>query len=461
MTKYEADPNANAVVLWSNTEVSFGIKPEYDVQIYRRKFRVKILTEEGLKAANITIPYYDLEETNMVEGEISEISATTFSLENGKTVTTKMTDDVIKKKQVGKNQYEITFTVPDVKVGSVIEYEYRYDYVYYLSPQPWYAQCEFPVALAEYSFCMPECFQYTARVGGPLMMVPEVKHASFKLEDMKDALDWDDDYEHRAPAIRMDFSVSNLPALVIDGRKMSEIDECVRVEHDLRGIRIRNHHGHIYRLIQVEHKEKPIFFDDLTGDHHFHYRLKDILPGGFTLRREFPAINMSFNDSWYSIAAGLIDDDSFGKIYRMKNPLAAEQAAIDLSARKYVAEKVAILRDLLFSKYKWNGEYGIFGKTKIGDSNSLDMGTMNFVLMSMLRDAGISAVPVVFSRRSKGLLPDYPSTRYLNAMCLRVKNTDGSIFYVDPTSPDCPVGMLPSELLFNKGIAVYLKVLNS
>ena len=446
MTTYKADPDAKAVVLWSYTDVSFDIDATYDHIIYHNRVRVKILDEEGLSAASISIPYYDIETTNAMEGEVIDVTATTYNLENGKTVATKMPGNAVKKEHVGLDHFQVSFTAPDVKVGSVVEYEYKVKSIYYLTPKTWYAQCEYPVAQAVYDFNMPEWFHYSSHVAGGLVMIPEKKFGTYKSQD--------ENFHVRVATERYIFIAAFLPALKLNGRPIESVDECVRVEHDIKGVRApMDIYGHFkHHWVDIEHQGNQFFFNDEVGMHHFKYRLQDYFPGGIQ-HSVGTAINMSFNDSWYNIVTGLLKDSDFGKLYNMTNPLSSELSNINLSG-KTLNDKVDALRNLLLGKYQWNGEYGILGKSRLFGERTLDMGTMNFLMMSMLREAGITATPVIFSRRSKGLFPDYPSTRYLNAMCLRIKDVDGSVLYFDPTTTHA-VGSLPEELMFNKGIAVY------
>src|ERR1700732_110547 len=90
--------------------------------------RIKVLTEEGRKYANIEIPYLRQQTT------ISNIHARTIRPDG--TILNfdgKAYDQVISKSKTQKFLAK-TFTVPDVQVGSIVEYFFNYDladgYVY-------------------------------------------------------------------------------------------------------------------------------------------------------------------------------------------------------------------------------------------------------------------------------------------------------------------------------------------
>ena len=452
----QANPDADAIVLLSSTDVSFDMRPDLDYIVYSHKVRIKIVNDNGLDAANICIPYFDVESSNAIEGEVSDIRATTFNTESGKTIESKLSPKNIKTERISQDHFQMTFTAPDAKVGSIIEYEYKRASAYYLSPDTWYAQCQYPVELAEYSFCMPDWFTFTSRVGGSQLLVPEVKHATFRSKLSYSA------EPYMAAAIRVSFKAENLPALDTKGQPIKAIKDAIRVEHDLKEIRMESAQFRYFdsRWEQLRHRGQSAFFDDETGEHHFGYRLRDYLTstgyiGNFIhynpIRR-----GMTFNDSWALIALSLLKDDEFGLNLTMTNPLAEQQKALALTVDMPLAEKLIKLRQLLLKNYLWNGSYSLFSNGKIATSQGtkLNMGAMNFVMLSMLRDAGISAMPIVFSRRSKGMMASFASTRYVNTMCIRVKTADGGVIYLDPTTNDYNVGTLPPDMRFIQAIAI-------
>ena len=150
----------------------------------------------------------------------------------------------------------------------------------------------------------------------------------------------------------------------------------------------------------------------------------------------------------------MMGDEDFGKYFNMDNPLAKEQADLKLDGLT-AKEKTEKLRDLLMAYYTWDQSYGLYSISpkklqKEGTANSC---TLNFALMSMLRDAGITACPVVLSRRSKGRLPyAHPSVSALNTMVLAVADAaDSTVFYVDAAAKGYPVGTLTANELVDRG----------
>jgi len=124
MTSVPEAPGAPAIYLYRQVDRDdSGHTPhEYDYA------RIKILTEEGRKYADVEIPFFK------DEGNIHSIKARTIR-PDGSIVNFegKAFDKTIVKAK-GLKYLAKTFTLPDVQVGSIIEYHYTYDlsegYVY-------------------------------------------------------------------------------------------------------------------------------------------------------------------------------------------------------------------------------------------------------------------------------------------------------------------------------------------
>lgn len=110
-------------------------------------FKIKILKQAGVNAANITIPFY---RNNNYE-RISNIEGVTINIdENGKT-----TKQSLSKKNIFTNKItnyigEVSFTFPSVKVGSIIEYQYKSEMESYWGLRDWYFQDYIPVMISRY-----------------------------------------------------------------------------------------------------------------------------------------------------------------------------------------------------------------------------------------------------------------------------------------------------------------------
>lgn len=170
MTTYAPEPDAEAVVLCRLTDVEYSFQTDGYLVDYHEKIRIKVLKPEGAKYANITIPYYILQQVvegvnnsqialrpqhinlsgtvsadETVSGSIAEnivnsyihesiedIKATAYNMDGSKTTKTKLKAADVVQEQVDGENWQARFTVPDVRQGTVIEYEYtRHSELFY------------------------------------------------------------------------------------------------------------------------------------------------------------------------------------------------------------------------------------------------------------------------------------------------------------------------------------------
>jgi hypothetical protein len=115
MTGVPQAPAAAAIYLYRQVDRDDNGPTEMNYE------RIKILTEEGREFANVEIPYY--EHTESIRG----IQARTIH-PDGSVV--KFDGTIFDKPLVARTGLKLlakTFTLPDVQVGSIIEYRYRHD----------------------------------------------------------------------------------------------------------------------------------------------------------------------------------------------------------------------------------------------------------------------------------------------------------------------------------------------
>ena len=102
---------------------------------YEFRLRTKILKPEGAKHANIDITYYDPDNNKNVNfDELSDLKVRVFNKnEKGKVEKKNVNTASFVKERVDANYVVLHVVVPDVQVGSIIEYQYNIT-----SPRPTY-----------------------------------------------------------------------------------------------------------------------------------------------------------------------------------------------------------------------------------------------------------------------------------------------------------------------------------
>lgn len=117
---YSAFPDAEAVMILNQGELNIvSAAKGYQIQI-DYKVQIHILSEAGLANADISLPFYS---KNGIE-TISNIQGKTMNVVDNKMVEIPLDKKQIFKENVNENWSEMRFSMPNVKVGSIIEYTY-------------------------------------------------------------------------------------------------------------------------------------------------------------------------------------------------------------------------------------------------------------------------------------------------------------------------------------------------
>ncbi|RYZ61700.1 MAG: DUF3857 domain-containing protein [Chitinophagaceae bacterium] len=138
------DKSADAVVLLDNAVAYFN--DEHNL-ITERRIRLKILKQKGIERANIRIPYYSnngFEILRNIEGAVITPTG------NGGYNTTRLERKNIFNQQINSLYSVQSFAMPNVSVGSIIDYKYQSIMKSYGGLDRWEFQGEIPVVSSQY-----------------------------------------------------------------------------------------------------------------------------------------------------------------------------------------------------------------------------------------------------------------------------------------------------------------------
>lgn len=399
MTEYAADKDADAVVLYRKTEVYYlFINGDFRV-FYNIKARYKVLKPEGKRVADQEF-YYRLGDQRAKE-TVSGLKATAYNLENGKVVKTKMDRKMVNEEQIDKHHKMMKFSVPQVSVGTVLEFEYCIESDYYGDIRDWHAQEDVPVLYTTYRLSIPDWFSFNIEETGMNRLESNETPESMSLQ-------LGNDVEYLEVTVHT-FTGRNLPAVKGDDYVWYAYDYSNKVTAELRGIYV---------------------------------------PG---------AVHKNYSTGWEDIDQQLMADDDFGGRLKSSSPLKAEIQAAGIPGIADKKERIAAVWNLLKSKVRWNNGYALWGKSaskilKEGTGTNADI---NFLLINMLHDAGIESTPIVMRLRSSGKLPlTHASIKYLNTFVVGIHMTDSTMSYIDGSSVDGYLDVLPANLLVDRARAV-------
>lgn len=350
MTSYAADTTAAAVVLYATREVKYDFIGSDFKLINEVKCRIKVLKEEGKSWANPSVLIH-YNRGNADRREIlSKLKACSYNLENGKVVKTKMESDMTSYEDIDAYLRLVKFTIPQVKVGSVIEYEYVVVSDYYYLIDDWQAQKSIPVLYTKYQLSIPEYFHFNINSTG-----------AYPCEHGR---------TNESSTLRFSGTINS-----------AYIVEDTFVCRDLPALKQERY---IY--------DPKVYAQKVTAE------LMSIqIPG-----QPFH----SFTTTWSQVDQRLMERDDFGGRLN-KSVLKDELLAAGVPNLSTIEEKVNAVVKMLHARVKWNKTLSLTGESasKALKDGSATNATINFMLINMLREVGVEAYPVVMCTRDQGFLP--------------------------------------------------------
>ena len=439
MTAYEADPEADAVVLCRLTDVEYIIQQNGYLVDYREKCRIKVLKPDGTRYAKVVIPYmmnashgsnlgglrfsmfanqlsagsgsteYGFDAGSMTteamgdysDESVEDLKATAFNLKNGKMVKSVLKKSDVVKTEIDEQHHQVSFTIPDVEVGTVIEYEYTIHSELFWLLHDWFAQREIPVAYAKLDMNIPSYLQFNVEEHGIQRLTCTCTNGvvRYKLES--------DPMANPVSAVSNHYICvgRDLIAMPKDDYVYCTQDYCAGVTAELKKYKLR----------------------------------------GMML--------MDYAKTWEQIDKMILDDENLGKQLGEHSPLK------DLLQEKKIAEiadnyeRAAAVYQLVMSKVKWDGTYKLEpAKT----SETLSKGTgsnadINMLIIQSLNDVGLVAAPVVLRTRDLGQLPiNFPAMQKLSTFIVGIVTQAGKNIYIDASSKDGYLNVLPEDLLVER-----------
>ena len=396
MTVYDKDPDAAAVVLCKLTDVGYTMDFHDYIVNYNVKVRIKVLKDEGKSYADLSIPYLDNPDEEYYQERLDEFKAVAYNLENGKVVKSKIGIDALRKERLDKDHKLAKAAIPQVKAGTVIEYEYKLISNMFYHIYDWYAQDEIPVAYTNYRLEIPAIFLFNVETSGLQKLQSSVTAGTLM---------------YRATTSAPSPTKCFTNVYTCTGRDM----EALKKDDYVWNVRD--------------------YFTRVTAE------LKTInLPG---------STPEDVKKTWKQVDEILWDHPDFGFHLYKSSKFKDELAASGIANISDLKEKVAATYLFLRQRVAWNGEYDLMTHSsasinKKGNGTNADLNTL---LINMLGDVGVKAYPVVMSTRRHGRLPDtYPSLNKLNTFIVGVPD-GGSWLYLDASYTDGYLNVLPANLI--------------
>ncbi len=400
MTSYPADTSAAALVLCDYGETTLSNNIEL---VFKRHTRVKILTTAGFDRATASILVYSHHNLERVRG----IEGATYALDpSGQVVRTELEESSIFREEANEYYTRYRFSLPALRPGCVVEYRYTITTRALDGIGNWVFQSRIPVLWSEYRVMIPHQIVYAAVSN---------KRFPFAVDELKE----------------MDHLYSGSAALYV-GKGMAK---CYR-----------------YRWVV---KNSPALVDEPYVSRVEDYAQKmDLQLVEYSNWTDIGT--QAIANSWEEAIGRLLNEEDFGgrlevtpRVRDLSNQVTS---VVDSPAVKMGALYDWVRKSIVWSG--WRGIYSPFETDQVLEARKGSVSQIAFLLVSLLRSAGIEADPVVLSTRSNGLIQTtYPVLRQFDYVIVRAKIGLDS-FCLDATDRLRPMDVLPLDVLKVPGLVI-------
>lgn len=405
MTTYEQDTGAHAVFLFDigYARIEYDKSGDNGWQVHMdRHVRIKILDQNGLEWGDVELGQY---QSGSNKEKVGSIKAMTYNIENGTIEKTKMSNKDIFTEKIDKNRSKVKFAMPGIKVGSVIEYKYTLisDYIY--SFNEWQFQTSIPVIWSEYRTRIPDYFIYNKTFKGYDFGEMVINEQSQQPDGIDfgggDRIDFVSNTNH--------WGYKNIPAFKLEAYSTTPKNYLSRVDFELSSYNV---------------------------------------PGQMT---------QSFNQSWEDINRKLLTAEDFGGQLNKLGVVKEEARTLTANLEKPM-EKIGALYEYVKGAIAWDGDYRMFINESVRKAYKEKKGSsadINFVLINMLKAAGLDAHPVLVSTRTNGFINyAHPSIKQFNHVIVAVMLGERYLL-LDATHNLLPATILHPDNLNNKGRLIH------
>jgi hypothetical protein len=399
---HSIDTSAVAAVLSNKAKTSFkyNIKSGFSINT-EFQIRIKIYKKEGLSWANFEVPYYVGYE-NSNDDSVRFSDAVTYNLENGAVVRTKLNSEGSFKTNKNKYWNVASIVMPNVKVGSIIEFKYVLKSEDIVKFPHFNFQYEIPVNYSEYVTEIPGFFVYKAIVNGFLKAKTEQRVSNGSLH-----------YANKNDITKSNFinfqqliskySAFNIPALKYEPYVDNLENYRFSIQHELE---------------KTQFNQEPV---------------KD------------------YATTWEGVAKTIFENKDFGKelekgVYFLDDLKTILKKEDNSTATEL--EKLLIIFKFVQQKMNWNKENRYYTDKGVKEAYVNKIGNsaeINFILINMLKMAGINANPVLVSTKDHGI-PVYPNRTVFNYV-IAAAEIGGKQILLDATSKFTAPDVLPLNVL--------------
>lgn len=423
----------DAVILADYGTYSFDAHAGKLYFYHSRHLRIKILNESGLKYACQNVLFYNLKMADYFNSNLTyELKAQTINFDQkGKISKSKVKTKYRSESDTdGKFITLLTINFPDVKVGSIIEYEINIPTIEVVNPPSWFFQHELPVMYSELRVTTPEYISYSGKTYNvdkldlsektPLMgIISYYKGGSFSIQ-----------------SYMMRFVKTNIPPAVDDMAWYDRMRVKIMLDNASQRIYIPGA-KELFKATDPEYKyrDRAAKYSTLSNSGYILYDSPTLenLPQKLQKDLSFGppmSIYLNFSDSLNLLIKDLkSDEEKVQKIY----DLVRNTMEWNGEFRWYVDPAFPKLARNVISRFTSNSDVLNRSLSKPLDQGKGNNAEINFILINALKRAGYNVYPVLTSTLNHSFLdPTFFNLHQFNHVVAYIE-IDGNGYLLDAT----------------------------
>jgi len=393
---FPADSGAAAAILCKKGRTYFEYSEKSGFSaIHEIHFRIKIYKKEGLKWADFKVPYYVGYE-ELSNDRVKFSNAVTYNLDQGKIVKTKLNSEGTFKKEINEYWNEASITMPNVRPGSVMEFKYVFKSENIIEFPRFDFQYEIPVKFAEYKTEIPAFLIYKPILTGFEKIASESKIVT----------GYQNFTNKNNNSVNLSFEQINS---LYTGQNIAALRDEIYVDNK------KNY------ISSVQHELERTRYPDS------------------------PEKNYAM--TWEGVAKSIYKEERFGKQLSERSYFEQDLKAAVGNAETPTEKTAAVLK-YVKRHMNWDRQLGYLTKKGVRKAYVERTGNaaeINFILVSMLNECGVTADPVLVSTTDNGIAV-FPNRTVFNYI-IAAAFIDGKYVLLDATRKYTAPGILPTEAL--------------
>ncbi|GGZ67847.1 DUF3857 domain-containing protein [Algibacter mikhailovii] len=391
---FDKDSTANALVIYESGKSFVG---QGDYRLHTKfKHKIKILNKDGFDKATVKIYLY---KTKSSSEKVKNILATSYNLVEGtnKVITRKLDKSNIYEEKYNDNYTIVKFTLPNVKVGSVITYSYETVSPFMFNYKSWHFQEDIPKLYSEYKTSIPANWIYNIKLIGYKPLDINTRDIEKNcLEGARGA---------SSGCSLSHYAMKDIPAFIEEEYMTSDTNYKARIEYELKTF------------------------------------------------QGFDGVTHNYTKTWETVDDELRKDPNIGKQLSksVDLPKLLPQTVYSIEDN---LERAKSIYHYVQTHYTWNGDYKIFKDVDIKDlikTKSGNVSEINILLHNLLKESNIDVKPVLISTRNNGFPTKiHPVISDFNYLIVQA-NINGKSYSLDATDKFLDFAELPFRCLNQHG----------